>query len=238
MHGEFRDCATCPEMIAVPAGEFMMGSPEREKGRENSEGPQHQVTIPKPFAVGKYPVTVGQFVKFVQETSYYKGCYSNPKSGSWRNAYSNQSNNHPVVCISWYDALAYVDWLSIKTNENYRLLTEAEWEYVARAGTNTAYHFGDTFSHEQANYDSASTVPVGKYPANAFGLHDMNGNVWEWVEDCWHSNYTGAPVDGSAWLDESGEKRVLRGGIELLRLARRGVDFAANQDNINGFRVA
>ena len=112
-----------------------------------------------------------------------------------------QTNNHPVVCVNWYDASAYADWLSKKTGHEYRLLSEAEWEYAARAGTNTAYHFGRVISSNQAQYASEGTVAVGSFPANAFGLHDMHGNVLEWVQDCWHDDYTRAPTDGSAWLN-------------------------------------
>ena len=237
----FCDYALCPEMIVVPAGEFMMGSPEGEKGRYDDEGPQHQVPIAKPFAVGKYPVTVKQFRHFVQETKYERD--------DWRHAYyEQQPDDHPVDHVSWYDAKKYVSWLSEKTEQEYRLLSEAEWEYVARAGTTTAYHFGDTISKDQANYDNRlgknrGTVAVGEYPANAFGLYDVHGNLWEWVEDTWPSDYTGAPVDGSAWLDESGRLRVLRGGSWIddprnLRSAIRVGSNASSRSFIVGFRVA
>ena len=138
----FCDCATCPEMIVVPAGEFMMGSPKGEQGRRDNEGSQHRVTIAEPFAVGKYPVTVRQFRNFVQETKPVIG-------SSWIHA-----DDHPICHVSWYDAKNYVSWLSWKTEQKYWLLSEAEWEYVARAGTTTAYHFGDTISKDQANYAS------------------------------------------------------------------------------------
>ena len=212
-------------MITVPSGTFMMGSPADEPGRYRSEGPQHRVTISRPFAVGKYPVTVGQFASFVAATGHDAGNH-------WRDpppAGFAQTDAHPVVSVSWDDAKAYVNWLSARSGQQYRLLTEAEWEYVARAGTTTAYHFGETISPSQANYKR--TVEVGSYPANAFGLHDVHGNVWEWVEDCWHNNYNGAPSDGSAWTSDCDEpwKRVLRGGScdlgvfpRHLRSARRG----------------
>ena len=203
----FRDCATCPEMVVVPSGSFIMGSPESERYRRSSEGPQHQVTISKPFAVGKYQVTVGQFEEFVNETGH--------PSNQWRDPIFKQSANHPVVNVSWEDAKAYTEWLSTKTGQNYRLLSEAEWEYAARAGTTTAYHFGADITHEQANYAAANlgTVEVGSYPANAFGLHDMHGNAWEWVADCWHDSYDGAPSDGCAWTINCDEdERMLRGG--------------------------
>ena len=198
----FRDCATCPEMVVLPSGKFMMGSPEGEGGRNIDEGPQHQVTIPKPFAVSKYEVTVGQYTEFVRETKHKAGNCDVPTGHFWRDPGFKQNNNHPVVCVSWHDAQAYVDWLSKKTGHEYRLLTEAEWEYAARAGTTTAYHSGRMILGDQANYgrNNEGTVEVGSFRSNAFGLHDMHGNVWEWVKDCWHDDYTGAPTNGSAWI--------------------------------------
>ena len=224
----FRDCATCPEMVVVPSGSFMMGSPADEPGRYDDEGPQHRVTISKPFAVGKHEVTVGQFAE-----------YAHPHAPRFE-----QSANHPVVGMSWVKAKAYTEWLSTKTGQNYRLLSEAEWEYVARAGTTTAYHFGAEISPSQANYENDGTVEVGSYPVNAFGLHDVHGNVCEWVEDCWHNNYNGAPSDGSAWTSNcDAARRVLRGGSWIyfpwdLRAANRGGFVARFYYNFIGFRIA
>jgi len=203
----FRDCPNCPEMVTVPSGSFLMGSPEDEPGRYSDEGPQHRVTIPQPFAVGKYEVTHGQFRAFVNATEYDAGY-------SWLIPILGYTNAHPVLAVSWHDAQAYVKWLSRRTGESYRLLSEAEWEYVARAGTTTAYHFGNTISPSQVSFDQKNArTAVGSYPANAFGLHDVHGNVFEWVEDCWHDNYNGAPTDGSAWVSNcDGNYRVLRGG--------------------------
>ena len=198
----FRDCATCPEMVVLPAGKFMMGSPEEERGKRDNEGPQRRVTIPKPFAVAKYEVTVWQFSEFVRETKHKIGDCDSLEGTSWRDPGFKQTNNHPVVCVSWGDASTYIYWLSMKTGHEYRLLAEAEWEYAARAGTTTAYHFGRMLLGNQAQYKSQGTETVGSFPANAFGLHDMHGNVLEWVEDCWHDGYTGAPTNGSAWLSE------------------------------------
>ena len=253
----FRDCATCPEMVVLPAGEFIMGSPNEEVGRDDDEGPQRQVTIAKPFAVGKYEVTVEQFAEFVKETKHKMGyCFDHPELGSWRNIVSfKQTNNHPVVCVNWYDASAYADWLSTKTEHEYRLLSEAEWEYAARARTTTAYYFGKVISSNQAQYASEGTAAVGSFPANAFGLHDMHGNVVEWVQDCWHPDYTRAPTDGSAWLDfcisaapnQHYSRRMrygmIRGGSwdndpESLRSASRGQFRADTRIFIYGFRVA
>ena len=261
----FRDCATCPEMVVLPAGEFTMGSPEDERGRWGDEGPQHQVTIPEPFSVGKYEVTVEEFAEFIRETNYPigycihdhgEGVWSDPpvdmwpesKDFSWHNPNIQQTHNHPVVCVNWDDASTYAYWLSTKTGDEYRLLTEAEWEYAARAGTITAYHFGHMVLSDIANYNDneKGTVAVGSYPANAFGLHDMHGNVWEWVEDCTHNNYTGAPTNGSAWLSECEEEndfRRVRGGSwidrpEYLRSANRFKNYISGRDNVFGFRVA
>ena len=240
----FRDYATYPEMVVVPSGSFMMGSPAGEPHRHDCEGPQHRVTIPNPFAIGKYEVTVEQFEEFVNETKH--------PDNKWRNPGFNQSTNHPVVNVSREDAKAYTEWLSTKTGQNYRLLSEAEWEYAARAGTTKAYYFGTEISPSQANYDNNGTVEVGSYPANAFGLHDMHGNVEEWVEDCWHYNYNGAPSDGRAWtincdyLEASSfhlDMLVLRGGSWKyghwdLRSAGRSWGFARNRNNKYGFRIA
>ena len=236
-----------PEMIIVPSGTFTMGSPADEPYRHSDEGPQHQVRI-QSFAVGKYEVTRGQFAAFVAATGYDVGNCNWPSGYNWRYPRFTQTDTHPVVCVSWNDAKAYTNWLSKKTGQNYRLLTEAEWEYVARAGTTTAYHFGATISPSKANYDwnNDGTVIVGSYRANAFGLHDVHGNVWEWVEDCWHNNYNGAPSDGSAWTSNcyyGDNVRVLRGGSWIsdpwdLRSAVRGRSSARNRVNDDGFRIA
>ena len=223
----FYDCGVCPKMIILPAGKFTMGSPEGEVGRDDDEGPQRQVTITKPFAVSQYEVTLGQFIEFVLETQYKMGNCDRSTGIIRRYWYrpkhmhpdfifegSNQNSNQPVVCVSWYDAQAYVKWLSAITGKNYRLLSESEWEYAARAGTTTAYHFGATISQAQAKFGDhlGDTAQVGSYPANTFGLYDMHGNVFEWVEDCWQDHYTGAPTDGSAWTSECDGERVYRGG--------------------------
>jgi len=206
----FRDCPECPEMVVVPAGEFMMGSPPSEEGRYDSEGPVHRVTIAEPFAAGKYEVTFEE----------WDACVSGGGCGGYRPGDEGWGRGRrPVINVSWEEARAYVDWLSRKTGEAYRLLSEAEWEYAARAGTTTRRHWGDDIGRNRTNcYDDYCgdsweyTAPVGSFAANGFGLHDVHGNVLEWVEDCWNGDYVGAPTDGSAW--ESGEcsRRVLRGG--------------------------
>ena len=245
----FRECANCPELVVVPAASFTMGSPESEKDRRNDEGPQHRVTIGKPFAVGKFHVTVDQFAAFVAETGYDAGskCRTfedgkvEERSGrSWRNPGFAQSGSHPAVCLSLNDAKAYMEWLARKTGKTYQLLTEAEWEYAARARIEPAaysrYSFGDDENDlcrygNGADQTARSTVPgasnwtiapcddgyaytspVGSFAANAFGLYDMQGNARQWTEDCYHDNYAGAPSDGSAWTTGDCSRRVLRGG--------------------------
>ena len=207
----FRDCPECPEMVVVPSGSFMMGSPEEEEGRVYVEGPLHEVRIDYPLAVGVYAVTFDEWDACVSAG----GCDGyRPGDAGWGRG------TRPVINVSWDDAQLYLKWLCWKTGKGYRLLSESEWEYVARAGTTGAYHFGSSMSLSQANFFDFSdlahskTAPVGSYPANPFGLHDVHGNVWEWVEDAWNVEYEGAPSDGSAWT--SGEQRsswrVMRGG--------------------------
>jgi formylglycine-generating enzyme required for sulfatase activity len=235
----FRDCPECPEMVVVPAGSFMMGSPPGEAGRNANEGPQHLVTIARPFAVGKFEVTFAQWDACVAAG----GCQHRPK-GTWAR------DKHPVMDVSWdHITNEYLPWLARKTARIYRLLTEAEWEYAARAGTTTRYAFGDTISKKQANYRESRmagpgrALEVGFYPANRFGLHDMHGNVWEWVQDCGNTDYNGAPSDGSAWTTGDCGGRVLRGGSfdwlpEELRSARRESSLASRERFASGFRVA
>jgi formylglycine-generating enzyme required for sulfatase activity len=225
---EFKDCADCPQMVVIPAGEFTMGSPPSEQGAEA----QHRVILSSPFAVSKFEITFDEWDACV--TAGGCGGYR-PDDEGWGRG------THPVINISWEDASAYASWLSRKTGQPYRLLSEAEWEYAARAGTTTPFSFGDTISANKANYDGSmdgsgpsdvnrqATMPVGSFPANAFGLHDMHGNASEWVEDCWQDEYTArAPSDGSAWLDGTCNGRVVRGGswednqVELRSAARTG----------------
>ena len=210
-------------------------------------------------------MTVGQFREFIKEEEYKVSgmcqkydfnsrAWDFEADLNWESPGFEQTDDHPVVCVAWDDAEAYVNWLSDITKQKYRLLSEAEWEYVARAGTTTAYHFGATISQEQANYDSMKngTVEVGQYDCNAFELCDIHGNVWEWVEDCWHDDYRGSPSDGSAWSDgcDSVEDfagvntRILRGGawtdndIGLRSAFRRNKSAAWWRDNEAGLRVA
>ncbi len=264
----FRDCPTCPQMVVVPAGSYQMGSPSYEAGRDEDEGPAHRVTIAQPFAVGVYEVTVGEYGRFVGATGYEgeRGCREwtgeqwEARSGwSWRDPGHGQSEREPVVCVSWRDARAYTEWLSREMGKPYRLPSEAEWEYVARAGSTTARYWGEgeagqcryangadsSWTNEGANCDDGytRTAPVGSFRPNAFGLYDVLGNVREWTQDCWHASYGGAPRDGRAW--EGGEcgRRVLRGGSchhlpGGLRSAARSWVTAVNRYIIVGFRIA
>jgi formylglycine-generating enzyme required for sulfatase activity len=223
----FRDCDTCPWMVVVPAGDFMMGSPEEERGRSDEESPQHRVTIANPLAIGKFSITRAEFAAFVEETGHKTegGCdvfsgsagWRHQSDRSWRSPNFDQGDRHPVVCVNWRDAKAFAAWLSKKVGKPYRLLTEAEREYAARANTATPYSFGDDEAKlsEYAWYRANSgfaTHPVGEKKPNAFGLLDMHGNVWAWCEDTWHSSYHNAPNDGSAWQAGDTALRVVRGG--------------------------
>ena len=255
----FRDCADCPEMVVVPSGSFMMGSPPSEEGRDDGEGPVHRVTIGARFAVGVYEVTRGEFGRFVSSTgrsmgnecwTYEDGEWKKGSGRSWLSPGFSQTYLHPVVCVNWEDAQAYVDWLSRETGEAYRLLSESEWEYVARAGTRTRYHWGNDIGRNLANcwdcgsrWDGESTSPVGVFGANAFGLHDVHGNVIERVEDCVNESYAGAPRDGSAWKGGDCSQHVFRGGSwagdpRFLRAANRYWNVTGYRSYNVGFRVA
>ena len=230
----------CPEMVVVPAGKFVMGSPENEKGRSDDEGPQHEVTVLRNFAVSRFVVTFDQWDACVR----YGGC-TLPGAG----ASSWGRGKQPAIFVSWDDAQQYVSWLSALTVQPYRLLSEAEWEYVARAGTTTAYSFGDDpamlgdYGWYSGNSGSQAH-PVGEKKPNAFGLYDMHGNVWQWVEDCYHEDYKGAPENGSAWKQDADcSSRVVRGGSwgsnpEILRSASRFGNPSVGRYFTLGFRVA
>lgn len=241
----FRDCPQCPDMVVLPAGKFLMGSPKSEKYR-GAEA-QHPVTIRKPFAVGKYEVTFDQWDACVKGGGC--GGYSPPDEGWGR-------KRQPVIHMNYPDAKAYVAWLSKTTGRRYRLLSEAEWEYAARGGSGAAFAFGDRITATRANFDASSstsinpkgahrarTVRVGSFAPNRFGLHDLHGNVWEWTEDCWHDDYTGAPADGSPWSMRGCQGRVLRGGswedyAGDIRSAARVGSFEDDRSYSDGLRVA
>jgi formylglycine-generating enzyme required for sulfatase activity len=236
---EFRECAVaCPLMVVVPAGKFTMGSSEAELDRTAREGPQHEVTVAEPFAVSKYEVTFDQWDACVTAGACPRA------QDAWGRGIM------PVINVSWDDAKLYVAWLSRLTSKAYRLLTEAEWEYAARAGSNTRYAWGDEPGIGNASCNGCGgalvmqAAPVGSFRPNAFGIYDMEGNVWEWVEDIWHDDYEGAPVDGSAWL-QGGDAtyRPVRGGswhneTELIRAAIRDKRHRKVQFDTLGFRVA
>ena len=237
----FRDFENGPEMIIVPAGTFLMGAPKSESDSDH-ERPRHQVTIAHPFAVGVGPVTRAEFAAFVKATKPQMGM----RRPSWLFPGFEQDEDHPVVCVSWHDAKAYVAWLKDQSHKDYRLLSEAEWEYCCRAGTTTAYNMGDTITRQQANFGEnlEFTTSFSKFPANAWGLHDMHGNVWEWCGDHWHDGYEGdPPADGSVWVNDVTELRVLRGGSSTsdpqnLRSACRSRDLPDIREKNIGFRVA
>ncbi|MBD2279204.1 SUMF1/EgtB/PvdO family nonheme iron enzyme [Aphanizomenon flos-aquae] len=234
------------EMVAIPGGTFIMGSPENEEDRSSDESPQHQVTVPS-FFMGKYPVTQKQWravaalgkvnIDLESDPSYFKG------------------DNLPVERVSWNDAQEFCARLSRMANKTYRLPAEAEWEYACRGGTTTPFYCGETISTDLANYNGnytygqgqkgqyrEKTTEVGIFPANPFGLYDMCGNVWEWCEDKWHETYIDAPIDGSAWTNLSSKLRLMRGGSWLYdpRLCRSAYRLNYNPDysrNLNGFRL-
>ena len=238
-----KDCDVCPEMVTVPAGQFTMGSPKSEIDRDISEGPQRKVAVAS-FLLGKFEVTQGQWKKLM--------------GGANPSLNAACGDDCPVDNVSWNDAQDFIKKLNERAGQaTYRLPSEAEWEYAARAGSTTPFHTGATLSSDQANFDGSmaysgtgkglfrqSTQRVGSFPANAFGLHDMLGNVSEWTQDAWHENYEGAPADGTAWTAGGDPaRRVLRGGSwynysRSLRCAAR-VNFSkGNRQHSTGLRVA
>ena len=235
----FQDCDECPKMVVVPSGRFTMGSSRGEAGHEDNEEPLHRVRIDYRFAVGIYEVTFAEWYACVDAG----GCGNHiPDDMRWGRG------NRPVIHVSWDDVQSYVRWLSDRTGKTYRLLSESEWEYVARAGTETAYSWGDSIGVNRANCSGCGdqwdkTAPVGSFAANAWGVHDMHGNVREWVQDCWNDSYEGAPTDGSAWEEEECNYRVARGGPWYLspksvRSASRRLKSSDYRFRGLGFRVA
>jgi formylglycine-generating enzyme required for sulfatase activity len=251
----FKECANCPEMTVVPAGSFMMGSLSSEPGYSADESPLHKVTIAQPFAVGRFEVTFDEWdacaddggcneIQVVAGLGRVLKPYK-PSDEGWGRG------RRPVINVSWNDAKGYVAWLSKKTGKSYRLLTGAEYEYATRAGTQTAYPWGNAIGTNNANchacgskWDARETAPVGSFAPNGFGLYDMVGNIEEWMEDCWHPLYIGAPADGSAWI-EGGDcsSRIVRAGSwffapAFLRSAKRYWFTTDYRLNYLGFRVA
>ena len=241
---QFRDCRNCPEMAIIPPGTFVMGSPESEAGRFDDEGPAHQVTIARPIAVMRKPVTVAEFRRFADQTAFTasgpcnhwnaEGNWEASPRLDWRDPGFEQTGSDPVVCISWRDAQLYAEWVSAKAGHRYRLLSEAEFEYATRAGSMAAYPWGQSgeiFCRYANGFDRTAgrlhpdwgdqscddgypfTSPVGSFPPNGFGLLDMTGNAFQWVEDCFvDGGYRAAPSDGSAVAPTRCKARVIRGG--------------------------
>jgi formylglycine-generating enzyme required for sulfatase activity len=230
-----KDCDACPLMVALSPGPFTMGS----NGSDPSERPAHKVALHTPFAIGKYEVTVGEWGQCVKASV----CPSVPSA-------ANAADKLPMRDVSWDEAQLYLKWLSTVSRRPYRLPTEAEWEYAARGGTTTRYWWGEQMKGGNSScqgcgepWKADAPPPVGSFVANPFGLADMNGSVWEWVQDCWHSSYKGAPADGSAWADGGCQSRVIRGGSwreddsYMLSTTRFKYDASVRQSQ-NGFRVA
>jgi sulfatase modifying factor 1 len=273
----FRDCPhECPEMIMIPAGTFIMGTDRRDIEPDGREGPAHEITIAQPFAMGVYDVTRDEYQIFTKTTGRAtpKGCNVVDSEGrwitdpdkDWQNPGFKQTGRDPVVCVSWEDAHAYIAWLNSKVSGStagpYRLPSETEWDYAARAGTSTPYYWGDIASHDRANFGIEHcapcggqkegrdqwyfTSPVGSFPPNRFGLYDMSGNVWQWTEDCTHYGFTDAPIDGSAWttdIHDACHNRILRGGswldpAILMTIFVRNPWAPTDRNYANGFRVA
>ena len=240
-----QDRAWCPDLVRLPPGQFLMGSPHDENGRLDVEGPQHLVTIERPFAIGRHPVTVDQFAAFVADSDYgaattcrqWTGADWEERPGSFRSPGFAQAGDHPVVCVSWEDAQAYVRWLSSRTGLSVRLPSEAEWEYAARAGTTTPYWWGTSIAPGQANFKASAagdadcsgahwrqhTVSVRSFEPNPWGIHQVHGNVWEWIEDGWSPSYANAPLDGSARLEAASGKRGPAWRLVAERTAWRSV---------------
>jgi formylglycine-generating enzyme required for sulfatase activity len=232
--GAWRDAEDTPLMVNLPAGEFMMGETEDDKFANDTERPSHRVRISPGLALGRFPVTVEEF-------QHFRPTHSLDEAREW-----------PVVRVNWHDAHAYCDWLTQRADRAYRLPTEAEWEYACRCGSRSPFSFGNELTPALANflYDENGTqvgigqrTRAGKYPANAFGLQDMHGNVCEWVEDSWHPNYFGAPDDGRAWMSAQDADRVIRGGAwdylpRLLRSSWRDWRRSNQRTDNVGFRVA
>lgn len=272
---EIWDAAYAPRLMVIPAGEYTMGSPSSETGRDSSEGPRHRVRIGYPLAVGKYPVTVQQFATFVAETShetgdscqaFVKGKFDYSMGAGWRNPGFPQGDDHPVVCLDWHDARAYAAWLTKKTGHTYRLLSEAEYEYVTRAGTTTAYWWGDDpgracehvngadldakaepyldyWTVNDCHDGHAYTASVNSFKPNPFGLYGTSGNSASWLEDCWTDSYNGASNDGSSRSADNCLAPMIRGGTwsdkpSSLRSALRGWNIHNIRFSMNGLRVA
>ncbi|MEO6676633.1 MAG: formylglycine-generating enzyme family protein [Pseudomonas sp.] len=251
----FKDCKDCPEMVVLPTGTFTMGTPEDEVGREPDEGPLHPVTFAKPLAISRFQVLTGEWDAYLRDTGYVmpdgdtrpgREC----KAGVPR---YERTAKHPAVCMDFNEANAYVAWLSKKSGKAYRLVSESLREYASRAGSTGPFPFpfdeGKEYSiAKHANtYGAADgynfTAPAGSFPANAFGVYDMHGNVYEWTADCYNENYVGAPSDGSAWLSGDCKVRRIRGNDwgeapVFSRSGNRNATYPDTRGDWLGFRVA
>lgn len=270
----FRDCGDCPEMVALPPGEFRMGAEGGEEGRP--EGPVRTVRIAHRFALGRHEVTQAEFARFVEATGRAApgGCqvwdgtqWQFPAGADWDDSGYGRPPlpDEPVACVSWEDARDYAAWLAGVTGQPYRLPSEAEWEYAARAGTATRFPWADAadapcvagnvydrsgaaangFDWDSFDCDDgfARVAPVGRFAANAYGLHDLLGNLWEWTADCYVPGYAGAPVDGRPFAREGCERHAVRGGSWITRPGRQHVTFRGRDPpqarySFFGFRVA
>jgi formylglycine-generating enzyme required for sulfatase activity len=267
----FKECPNCPEMMGIPAGKFVMGSPQHETGRFDTEGPQRIVGV-KAFALAKFNVTSEEYLTFLRDSGYQpEPCdklldmrWRVPKMGWAYPPYDEEPSRWPASCVSWKDAHAYIDWLNgevRKARPNltsksgpYRLPSEAEWEYAARAGTTTARWWGEDIGRGNANcngcgsqYDFHVLSNVDSFKPNAFGLYGMLGNVWQWTEDCWHKSYVDAPKDARPWKENNCSQHVLRGGSwdnvpvfvrSAARVASAGDGSQLDYSTLAGFRVA
>ena len=268
---EFKECTVCPVMLGIPAGTFTMGSPTDEAGRFESEGPQHRVAVPA-FALGKYDVTSEEFLLFLKDTGYRPALCDPVLRMGWRvpeigrayPPYDTEPPKWPAVCLDWKDAVAYVAWLNAAVRKErpalagrdgpYRLPSEAEWEYAARAGSTTARWWGDDLGSGHTNcngcgskFDNRYLAEVDDFAPNPFGLYGMLGNAWQWTADCWHDSFVGAPPDGSAWTAGDCTRHVMRGGAWnnlpiFVRSAARNASTSNDKEwdysSLSGFRIA
>ncbi|HYM19252.1 MAG TPA: formylglycine-generating enzyme family protein [Micropepsaceae bacterium] len=268
---EFKECDLCPLMVGIPAGSFTMGSPVGEPGRFDTEGPTHAVNL-RAFALAKYDVTSDEFLAFLKDTGYQPAPCNPRLMLGWRSPgkgiayapYVGQPPRWPAVCLDWKDANAYIAWLNKKVHAArpalgdapgpYRLPSESEWEYAARAGTETARWWGENIDVNRANcngcgsaYDYRWLADVDSFAPNWFGLYGMLGNAWQWTQDCWHESYAGAPTDGRAWMTGDCGKHVIRGGswsnlpIFVRSAARSGSGPDGGEydySSLSGFRIA
>ncbi|MBV7575529.1 formylglycine-generating enzyme family protein [Pseudomonas sp. PDM32] len=219
----FKDCRDCPEMVVLPAGTFTMGTPDDEVGREPDEGPMHEVTFDQPFAMSRYQITAGEWNQYMKETGITLPDGDTRPGRACTNGKPSypQGPRQPAVCMNFTEVSAYVAWLSMKTGQHYHIVSEAQREYAARGGSTGAFPFPFDPGTEYSIATHANTYgptdgysyssPVGSYPANAFGLYDMHGNVYEWIADCYHPDYVGAPTDGSAWTEPDCDTLRIRG---------------------------